>query len=179
VLLNLIGVGFLICLHLQQAAAASPPPLVRAAEKGEIRNVEKLLSTGVDLLARDANGQTAFHAAAANQHKDTFKALVDFTGNHVGKLIPEITKDSQVAVAQAVLAMEQRKQILNAADGNGATALMLSARNGWKDLTAALVIQGADPRIRDKSGRLASDYAAAAGHTELASYLHAAERIAN
>ena len=175
--MDLIAVAFLVCL--QQPVVIPPPLVVRAAEAGETSNVEALLSAGAELLARDANGRTALHAAAANQNKDTFKALVDFTGNQVGKLIPEISKDSQVAVAQCLLAIEQRKRILNAADENGATALMFVARSGWTDLASAVLIQGVDPRIRDKSGRLASDYASAAGHTELANYLRTAERAEN
>jgi serine/threonine-protein phosphatase 6 regulatory ankyrin repeat subunit B len=175
--MDLITVAFLVCL--QQAVVVPPPPVVRAAEAGETINVEALLSAGADLLARDTNGRTALHAAAANQHEDTFKALLNFTGDQVGKLIPEISKDSQVAVAQGLLAIEQRKRILNAADENGATALMFVARSGWTDLASALLIQGADPRIRDKSGRHASDYASAAGHTELANYLRTAERAEN
>ena len=175
--MDLITVAFTVCL--QQSVVVPPPPIVRAAEAGETSNVEALLSAGADLLARDANGRTALHAAAANQHEDTFKALVDFTGNQVGKLIPEISKDSQVAVAQSLQAIEQRKRILNAADENGATALMFVALSGWTDLASGLLIQGADPRIPDKSGRLASDYASAAGYTELASYLRTAERAEN
>lgn len=175
--MDLITAAFLVCL--QQAVVIPPPPVVHAAEAGETSNVEALLSAGADLLARDANGRTALHAAAASQHKDTLEALVDFTGNQVGKLIPEISKDSQIAVGQSLLVIEQRKRILNAADKNGGTALMLVARSGWTDLASALLIQGADPRIRDKSGRLASDYASAAGHTELADYLRTAERAGN
>src|SRR5215475_6271264 len=175
--MDLTTLTFLVCL--QQAVVVQPPPIVRAAEAGETSNVEALLSAGADLLARDANGRTALHAAATNQHENTFKTLVDFTKNQVGKLIPEISKDSQVAVAQGLLAIEQRKQILNAADENETTALMFVTRSGWTDLASALLIQGTDPRIRDKSGRLASDYASAAGYTELASYLRTAERAEN
>jgi hypothetical protein len=48
----LLGLAFLVCLP-QAPAVPNTPDIVRAAEEGNSRNVEDLLSKGANLLARD------------------------------------------------------------------------------------------------------------------------------
>jgi len=156
---------------LQNAPVPKSPALIQASVLGDVDRVRALLKSGADLLGRDDHGGTALHAAATGQQQATFVGMLDFVLAPVGALVPEIAKDSQIAVGEAVLALDRRTRILNAVDENGSTALMLVARNGWRDVVTTLVDHGADPTIRDKAGRSAADYAETAGHAELSNYL--------
>ena len=51
---------------------------------------------------------------------------------------------------------------INAVTVNGETALMLAASNEKSDLVAFLLQKGADPKLLDKSGKGALDYARSA-----------------
>jgi len=48
---------------------------------------------------------------------------------------------------------------VNAVTVNGETALMLAASNAKSDLVSYLLQRGADPKLMDKSGKVALDYA--------------------
>jgi len=165
--------GFVIAIVFYVQAAPTPkaPPLIQAAEQGQTDNVRALLKRGADPSVRDNRGRTALHAAASSQQESTFDELLQFVLGPIHHLVPEIAKDSQAAAAEAVLAIERQNRILNAADENGSTVLMLAARNGWRDVVMSLVSHGADPTSLDKDGRSAADYAEAAGHSDIAKYL--------
>jgi ankyrin repeat protein len=83
---------------------------------------------------------------AAGQEPTSSK-LIAFVRN-VGRIpVAEITKDDQLATVAAIGVVERRIDFFNAPDENGATALMLAARNGWQGVVETLVTNGADPRL--------------------------------
>ena len=55
---------------------AGDPPLALAVRLGWLRVVERLVSYGVDLNARDSHGMTALHLAAALGRESALKALI-------------------------------------------------------------------------------------------------------
>ena len=168
----MLGFVIAIVFYVQAAPAPkAPPPLIQAAEQGQTDAVRALLKRGADPSIRDNRGRAALHAAASSQQESTFDELLQFVSGPIRDLVPEIAKDSQVAAAEAVLAIERQNRILNAADENGSTVLMLAARNGWHDVVTTLVDHGANSTIQDKHGRSAADYAEAAGHSDIAKYL--------
>jgi len=167
----MLAVVIAIVFYVQAAPTPKAPPLIQAAEQGQTDNVRALLKRGADPSVRDNRGRTALHAAASSQQESTFDELLQFVLGPIHHLVPEIAKDSQAAAAEAVLAIERQNRILNAADENGSTVLMLAARNGWRDVVMSLVSHGADPTSLDKDGRSAADYAEAVGHSDLAQYL--------
>ena len=56
--------------------------LHQAVEDGDVEQIKLFLSDGADVNARDENGRTALHIAAANKHKDIAELLID-KGAHV------------------------------------------------------------------------------------------------
>jgi len=50
--------------------------LIAAAGRGELPTLEKLLSEGADVRAKDANGRTALNNAAYGNHVDAFRRLL-------------------------------------------------------------------------------------------------------
>lgn len=97
-------------------------PLIKAAYKGDIKLVRKLLAHGAKVNARDKYGQTPLIRAAIKNH---------------------------VAVARLLL---QRKAKMNLQDKKGYTALMWAAWYASMDVAQLLLMQGADFRIKNKTG---------------------------
>ncbi|MGY8641608.1 MAG: ankyrin repeat domain-containing protein [Verrucomicrobiales bacterium] len=68
---------------------------------------------------------------------------------------------------QAIELFEQAGMLIDAADGNGTTAIMQAATNGRKAAVEALLGKGADPRHVNALGRTALIGAAEKGHTDV------------
>jgi ankyrin repeat protein len=123
----------------------------QAVRQGRADTLERLLTTGFDINARDAQGQTALMIAARLGH-DSAVALLCERG--------------------AGLDYTAKFQL---------TALMLAVVNNHVSVAQQLVRAGADLAIRGTgapgfSGKTALDLAVAAGHHELAAMLRAAAR---
>ena len=94
----------------------------------------------------DKNGWTPLHYAAAGPELSVVKLLLD-RGAKVDALAP-----------------------------NGSTPLMMAARDGAIDAVPLLLSRGADPKLRNKAGLSAADFARAGGRDALAAKLDAAAR---
>ncbi len=102
---------------------------------------------------------------------DTEPALAAPRGGHADDPVALAARLGHVAVLRLLL--ERGAQA--AAEGDpceAPTALMQAAAANCQDAIALLLEFGADPALRDREGRTAADYAAEAGHADLARRLY-------
>src|SRR5437870_4810386 len=85
----------------------------------------------------------------------TLVVRITFVQEKVDRVVQEVKRDSQLAVAQMTFSIQYRNAVINAVDADGVTALMIAARNVWQESAALLIRSGADPRTSDKNGLLA------------------------
>ncbi len=107
------------------ASSANASEYLLAASQGRWYRVNKYLKAGVDINARNAQGQTAVHLAAVNGHDDLLGHLIALGAG------------------------------INAQDNAGNTPLHLAVRGGSDMCIRVLRSRGADPTIRNKEGRTA------------------------
>jgi ankyrin repeat protein len=121
----LVTISILIspCLCLGQIYGK---PLIDAADKGDLAQVNKLLASGVNINEQSTkSGRTALMVAAEEGH---------------------------IAIANLLIAKGAN---VNAQSKNGWTALMYAAINGYPDIVKLLINHGANVNIKDNSGHTA------------------------
>ena len=165
-------------------AAAADPPLVSAAEAGDVAAVRELLAGGVDVDAASVDGATALHWAAHRDLPGLVRLLIDFGADvsatnryGVQPIALAATNGSAVVLDQLLTAGADP----NASMPGGETALMTAARAGPPDAVRVLLRAGANPNARDDlSGQTAVMWAAARNNApavhalaELGTDLHA------
>ena len=104
--------------------------LMRAASKGQLQNVKKLINAGEDVNAANAEGDTPLHYAASNGHKDILNILL------------------------------QAGAAVNATDSEGNTPLHWAAKGGHKDILKILIASGGDVNAITFNGSTVLDVAA-------------------
>jgi uncharacterized protein len=119
----------------------SQAPLVEAAGRGELAQVQALLRAGADVEQRDANGRTAVLAATA--------------GNHL-------------AVVRALIA---RGANVNAQDHQRDSAFLLAGARGSTEIVRATLAAGADLKLPNRFGGNALIPACERGHVETVRFL--------
>ena len=117
-------------------AEQSTPPLVQAAEEGDLKQVARLLDAGVDPNAHDAWRNTALIYAA---------------------------RDGRVEMVKFLIA---RGADVNWIDGEKVTPLILASFKNHEAIVRLLLAQDADRTVRDKWGRNALDYARRRGRDD-------------
>ena len=155
-------------------------PLTWAAASGNMDMVRLLLESGAAVERRATDGTTALMVASANGFTEIVRALLvrgsDVTAARGGIRARQLAIDRGHADIAALLEQAEAlgtrmlqaaaegndtlvRQLLaqgapsNARDERGATALMISARNGDLGMMQALLSRGADPWLGDNQGR--------------------------
>ena len=152
--------------------------LFKAAEKGDIREVEKLIAAGADVNTLDQNGKTPLQLAKEKGHTKIIDALhkaaktLSFVGEPVGKL-----EKSLVNYARRGNSKKVRKKLFEGADANvrdrfGNTLLhclaLLSTDMPSRSKTiVALIKEGADVNAQNEEGQTPLHQAARNGQTEI------------
>jgi ankyrin repeat protein len=116
--------------------------LVRAAERGDVAEVECLLDRGANIEARDENGNTPPVAAAGNGHREVVECLLD-----------------RGADIEAYIEARRGR--------GGRTALIAAAREGHGEVVECLLDRGADIEGQGEHGRTALITAAWYGHRDV------------
>ncbi len=123
-----------VVLTANVAVAQGEDELQRAASADDVPAIERIVTQGVALEARDQHGRTALLAAAQLGHK------------------------------KAVLALLAAGADLEATDENGYTSLIWAAQQGHTAVVAALLARGANVEAREKHDYGALEWAAWEGH---------------
>jgi len=96
---KIVSIGlFLLSLSLMACAPTRSMPnrnlqLIRAAEKGQTREVYRLIEAGADVNGRDAEGWTPYMAASSMGQLDAMRVLVAFGA----KTVPPDLSDENVS----------------------------------------------------------------------------------
>ena len=121
---------------------AGIPIVVRAGELGQLSLVRDLIQRGADVNAKSTlTGMTPLHCALLRHDEKMAAWLLDQGADP------------------------------NAADNLGVTPLMRAASLGYGGLVRALIVRGATPEARDRSGQSARDRALQRNHHAVASLL--------
>jgi ankyrin repeat protein len=148
--------------------------LVLAADQGHTEIVELLLDRGADPDHAGIHDQTALHVAGWQGHVAVVRALLaggadpelhDATGN------TPLTLAATEDVPDVVRVMISGGAVVDGSTPAGHTALMKAAMEGRARVVEALLALGADPRLRDRHGMTAADWARQEGFLDLGSVL--------
>ena len=120
--------------HVDRSGKAA---IVYAAARGFSSLIDHLLAAGVDVNARYGNDLTALMWAAGYSND-----------------VPEAE-----GLATVVLLLDKGARI-DDSDDRGRTALMIASEAGHTGVVDLLLKRGADPKLKDKSGKNAADLAA-------------------
>lgn len=148
--------------------------LIAAVESGDAAQAREALSLGGSPNAVDAVRSPALHTAALNGHEEIARLLIQHGA--------DITRLDWMGNSALSIAAEQgdrpmvRLLLASGADPNDARswhpAWMVACRNGDPPVVKEIIRGGGDVNSRNKSTSLTGLMAAAAaGNTELASYL--------
>ncbi len=134
-------VGLLTLVSLLVASPALAGKLHKAAEKGNIAKVERLIAKGANVNAKSKNGLTPLHGAARQGHLTIVELLIASGAN------------------------------VNAKDKVGATPLHEPADTGNKAVAELLIAKGANVDARTKIGRTPLHWAVYRAHKIIAELL--------
>jgi ankyrin repeat protein len=167
-LLSLLLLG---CGQQPEEAPSTDPPLITAAESGDMGRLEQLLSASDNPNVRDSCQWTPLMKAAHNGHLPVVERLlllnaeVDLAdkGGYTALLLA--ASNNHVAIIERLHAaganLDQQEQT------NGWTALIWAATKGHKASVERLLALGANPNLKDFKGRTARDWAELQQHEEI------------
>lgn len=157
--------------------APSNTPLYEAAERGDSKAVQQLLSSGANPDEPNMHGWTALMIAVAQQHWDTAHLLLKNGANP--DLSNLLGRNALMFAARygnqdllRDLIQHGARVDLNTSYDQG--ALASAAAHGHAEAVRILLDAGADPTRRDRDGKTARDCAEAAGHGEIAALIRRA-----
>lgn len=157
------------------ASSAPPPsrpdPLIVAAIRGRLTDVESLLRSGtpVDVIAKD--GQTPLMKASGFGHVDVVKVLLAAGANVNAEDAggeTALSRTRHPSVARVLLEAGAR---INHQDKRGFSALSRSANSGTEEMVQLLLSAGASVHTSDLLGNTPLRSAAALGHLQVARLL--------
>ncbi|HIJ83958.1 MAG TPA: hypothetical protein HPQ00_07110, partial [Magnetococcales bacterium] len=145
------------------------PPLLLAANRGNVEMVQLLLKQGAEVDAKDPEGYTALMLAALAGHEKVVAALVENKANTEIRHSCGCTAlmfAAEKGHEKASQALIDRGADVNSKGEDGMTALMLAAKNGHTDAVAALIAAKALVNEMNKEGATARLLATEFGHEE-------------
>jgi ankyrin repeat protein len=168
--------GFLLMLTVPTAALVQAGELQDAVKANDVPRVEALLAAGTDINDSDLFG-TPLHMAVARGSLEMVNLLIDrgadleaeaSAGQRYAHPVHTAAQANQAAVLE-ILAKRGAK--IDARNGDGETALIIAARNGYLNVAQTLVDAGADPLGGDSThGYTPIHMASAWGRLDLVKY---------
>jgi hypothetical protein len=150
------------------------PPLVKAAQKGDIVTVRSMLARGTDVHARDTLGRTALMYAADSGDTAIVQSLL-INGADANAHDPLDWTALIFAAGSGnrttVQTLLDYRAHVNAKTDNGWTALMHATARGYAAIVQTLLASGAEPNAKDKEEQTALLLAVRDGHTAIVEVL--------
>jgi len=173
--LPLLGLLLAACSGPAPTAPDTDPPLLAAAEQGDLQTLDRLLSRTPTPDVRDQCRWTPLMKAALNGHLDAVQRLLQ-AGAEVNAIdkggyspLMLAASNNHAAVVRTLAVHGAR---LNQTEPDlGWNALIWAAKLGHGETVAALVELGADTGLRDRSGNSAADWARKNGHESVLALL--------
>ena len=150
------------------------PALILALQKGSEKSVDVLVNwPKTNLSIQNLQGETPLMLAAINNKLALAERLINL-GADVNKAgwSPLHYAASKGHIAMMRLLIENHAY-LDAESPNGTTPLMMAAHYGSPMATKLLLEEGADPRLKNKLGLTALDFAAKAKQSDAELYIQA------
>jgi len=167
-----------------QADANTDPPLLSAAESGDLTTLSQLLEEHNSPDIRDACRWTPLMKAVLNGHLEAAKRLisagasVDLSdkGGYTAMMLAASNDHSELVE----LLIGQGAKVNRVEQTGGWTALIWAAKQGHLETVKVLLDHQADPDITDMQGKRAIDWAQAGNFAAVAALLTSAtERASN
>ena len=135
-------------------------PLHRAIEKGSAKTVELLLLLGAKPELKDQSGRSPLRFAVDKGANDCVRILVD-KGADIFSVDPAGTSVLEAVLTKGgdTLSAAFNARNVNVKSPEGRAALHIAADRLLEDQCSRLLAAGADPNLRDASGRSALDLA--------------------
>ncbi|MEJ2590645.1 MAG: ankyrin repeat domain-containing protein [Candidatus Thiodiazotropha sp.] len=171
-----------LCLLLSACSPTQPPPdadtappLLQAAEDGDLPAIQRLIGGDSPVDQRDVCLWTPLMKAALNGHADAARLLIE-AGADVnladkGGYTPLMLAASNNHAAVVDLLLEHGAEPDRREQTEGFTALIWAAKRGHTEAVSRLLAARADPSIRDLAGKRAVDHARERGHAAVIALL--------
>ncbi len=167
-------------LNPEYQAAHIGTGLMVAAWYGQIDMMALFVERGADLRQTNRHGEQALQLAAWGGHQEAVKWLLDRgaplerVGNQWGALHYAVFNGHEKVVSDLLA----RGANVNARAPNGATPLMMAAREGHENLARSLLEAGANPKLQSDWGDSALTMAMRYDHLRLAKMISSPEEFA-
>ncbi|XP_063296114.1 ankyrin repeat domain-containing protein 35 [Pelobates fuscus] len=130
-----------------------------AASKGHTDCLNAIVSHKVEINAKTDDGYTALHLAASNCHPDCVKLLLQ-RGAHEDSIdfhsqTPLHCAAASGCVSSVVLLCDSEDTVLDAADDDGRTPLMVAAERNHPTVCSLLLDRGAQANLTDRENKTA------------------------
>ena len=152
-----------------------------AAYKKDIIAIKKLLATGVDVNAKDDDGDTSLFIATDEGHKEVIELLIANGADVNGRIEVQHSarRGGTCLHVAAVFSYKEIAELLiaegvdvNAKDDEGDTALNLAAGEGGSlEIVKLLIAKGVNVNMKNGNGLNPLHYAVYGGHKEIAELL--------
>ena len=146
-----------------RASANGDTALLACATVGSVAVAEALTAAGASLQSRDPEGRTALHRAAGQGHEELLVWLLEHGAEVDARDNNGETALMQAPTRSAVMALCDAGAAVQAATGEGVSALHFAAQYGRPEVVHALLSRGADPDAATRMGETPLHYAALAG----------------
>jgi len=166
-------------MELKASSEPSDPveALTRAVAQNDIDRVQSLIKEGADVNADIKGGVTFLHIALLQGHEEVAALLIAGGADTHAKMTDGTTPLHLAAMRNCGLVAEFLLD--DGADvyavGLQGTPLHLAVTGGHREMVELLVARGADPNVKDQSGRTPLEVARQKGYTELFELLGAEE----
>jgi cytohesin len=146
-------------------------PLHDAVEEGTVEQVRRLLQSGIDINARDDDGETALHEAAEAGRLEMVRLLVEAGATRGVRDVEgetplhEAVEDGHLEVVRYLVLHGAPVNIINSFDDEGRSALHLAIAEKKEGVALFLISAGAGLGYRTADLKAALDLAKASGQT--------------
>jgi ankyrin repeat protein len=149
--------------------------LMESAFKGDLESVRRLVASGTEVDAVNAEKSTALMWASFNGHTPVVSFLLE-SGAKINALDgngrPALQYASSGPYVETVkLLLDMGAEVNVQGTLEGFTALMTAAAEGQLEVVRLLLERGADPRLLDKDGDTAESFARQKGHAAVETLL--------